>query len=303
MKKILITGSTGFTARYLIPFLQQFPEIELIGLDVKSSGLVREYEVDLLKADHINLFLAEEKPDVVIHLAAVTKCDDYKLYYEANVFAVINLLESVVRNKLLDTRLLLISSSAVYGKSPQRLLSENSALYPVNFYGNSKLAMEQVALQYFRNYNLPLNIVRPFNIVGAGQPSYFVVPAFAEQLLQIKYQKREPIISVGNLSPYRDFIDIHDVVHAYWLILNSEMRGEIFNVGSSVPIQIEAMLFKLIELLNIEVSVRFDESRHRPIDIPEQIADISKIKSLGWQPTVSFEDSLKNMLADMQDKQ
>jgi GDP-4-dehydro-6-deoxy-D-mannose reductase len=300
MQKILITGSGGFTASHLIPFLKQINNLELVGIDQRPGGLIPEHELDLLDANAIDQFIKGIKPDKVIHLAAITKSDNFQDFYKINVFATINMLQSIINNGLMNTRILIISSSAVYGNSPAKLLSEDHNLRPINFYGNSKVAMEQAALQYYRNFGLKLNIVRPFNIIGSGQPLYFVVPAFAHQLNTIKYKHAEPVIKVGNISPSRDFIDIHDVIRAYWLILNNECAGEIFNIGSSKAVKIETMLLKLIDLLGIKVEIQQDEKRLRKHEIPEQIADISKIKKLGWEPIITFEETLTAMLRDMQ---
>jgi len=302
MTKVLITGSGSFTASHLIPFLNNIGGLELTGIDTKPGGLITEQCISLLDSIVVQQYLNELRPDIIIHLAAVTKSDNYQDYYNLNVFGTINLLESIVSCGLFETRSLIISSSAVYGNSSAQILTEDTATQPVNFYGSSKVAMEQVALQYVRNYNLNLNIVRPFNIIGGGQPIYFVVPAFAEQLIDIKVKKLEPVIRVGNISPSRDFVDISDVIRAYWIIINSNERGEIFNVGSSSAIKIETLLYTLIEILNVDVDIQPDETRFRKHEIPTQIADISKLSRLGWEPLIPFRESLIRMVSVMQAK-
>jgi GDP-4-dehydro-6-deoxy-D-mannose reductase len=296
MDKILITGSNSFTAKHFIQYLNRYENIELVGIDRILSKNIKEYKVDLLDYKKVSEVILKERPNYIIHLAGLNKDNDPINFYKSNLFTTINLLESVYRNQLLNTKILLISSSAVYGISSQNEVRETDITAPINFYGNSKIAMEFVAYQYIRNFNLKVNIVRPFNAIGRDQPESFVIPSFIKKLLDIKFNEKQSIIKVGNLTTKRDFIDIDDIVDAYWKILQLDYFGEIYNIGSGKSIGINKVLEKLINLIDVEVKIEIDKNILRKVDIPNLFADISKIKKIDWKPTISLDKSLENMI-------
>ena len=296
MDKILITGSNSFTAKHFIQYLNRYENIELVGIDRILSKNIKEYKVNLLDYKKVSEVILKERPNYIIHLAGLNKDNDPINFYKSNLFTTINLLESVYRNQLLNTKILLISSSAVYGISSQNEVRETDITAPINFYGNSKIAMEFVAYQYIRNFNLKVNIVRPFNAIGRDQPESFVIPSFIKKLLDIKFNEKQSIIKVGNLTTKRDFIDIDDIVDAYWKILQLDYYGEIYNIGSGKSIGINKVLEKLINLIDVEVKIEIDKNILRKVDIPNLFADINKIKKLGWAQIISLEESLENMI-------
>ena len=199
MKKILVTGSTGFTGRHLIRYLKQIQNLEVVGLDIRSDTETRFCKVDLLDPDNTRSVLEIERPDYLIHLSGLNKSENAEDFYKLNVFSTINVLDGIVGNNLLNSKLLFISTSAVYGRISDRVVSESSQTNPVNFYGSSKLSMETVINQYTTNFNLSTYIVRPFNLVGPGQNIEFVIPSFINQLLKIKHGLSEPVLHTGNL--------------------------------------------------------------------------------------------------------
>ena len=102
---------------------------------------------------------------------------------------------------------------------------------------------------------------------------------------------------MGNLSAKRDFTDVRDVVRAYWLILNHGEPGEVYNIGSGVPRSIRELLDILLGLSEVEICVKQDPSRLRPSDVPVSYCDFTKLRErTGWQPTISFEESLRDVL-------
>ncbi len=296
MKKILITGSAGFSGRHFKQYLQSFDDVEVTGIDINSSPERNEIQCDLLRLEEIERIMKKIRPDYIIHLAGINKCDDFRQYYYLNLFTTINLLEAVVINNLLNSRILVISSSAVYGLSSSLKVKENDPLNPITFYGNSKLAMESIVFQYIRNYNLRINVARPFNIIGTGQPKTLVVSAFLDRLSKIKSKKAPSVLKVGNLSAIRDFIDVRDVVRAYWKILNTDISGEIYNIGTSLPTRVETILSKLIRLIKVDVKIEYDRSKIQKHDVPRQVADTSKISKLGWKPQIELDESLEKLV-------
>ncbi|MEA1986705.1 MAG: GDP-mannose 4,6-dehydratase [Candidatus Marinimicrobia bacterium] len=298
MKKILITGSNSFTASHFIQYLKRIQNIELVGMDKNISKNIKEYQVDLLNYGKVYDVISKEKPNYIIHLVGLNKDKNPINFYKSNLFTTINLLESIYQNRLLDTKILLISSSAVYGIPGNKVVNENDIPRPINYYGNSKLSMEEIAFQYIRNFNLKINIARPFNAIGNNQPESFVISSFIKKLLDIKINKKSPIIKVGNLMVKRDFIDVDDLADAYWKILQLSYFGEIYNIGSGKSIGIDEVLGKIINLMEIDVKIEIDKNIFRNNDIPDLVSDISKIKKIGWKPKVFLDNSLENIISN-----
>ncbi len=154
-----------------------------------------------------------------------------------------------------------------------------------------------LGLQYHLSHGLHTVRVRPFNHIGPRQSERFVASAFAKQIAEVEAGLRPPVVKVGNLSAKRDFTDVRDVVRAYWLILNQGEPGEVYNIGSGVPRSIRELLDILLGLSKVEISVEQDPSRLRPSDVPVSYCDFTKLRErTGWQPTIPFEESLRDVL-------
>lgn len=302
MKKVLITGSEGFTGKHLINFLSNDDQIDLVGIDTKSFSKIRLCQIDLLDQKQTSLTLKTEKPDYIIHLAGINKSNSFEEFYRLNVFTTINILEGIVQNNLNSVKSLFISSSAVYGQTEAKLVSENSELNPINFYGSSKLAMEIVVRQYTKNYNLITYIARPFNLVGPGQDSSFVIPSFIQQLLKIKYGLVEPVINTRNLSSARDFLDVRAAVEAYWLILNSGSMGDVYNISSGKAIEIRLILNTIIDMISIKSPLTINQGKLQPGEIPVLKGDVGKLQELGWRNKLTLEQSFSDLITSIEEK-
>jgi GDP-4-dehydro-6-deoxy-D-mannose reductase len=295
-KNILITGSAGFSGKHFINFIKNQKNLSVTGIDKQYVPGYTKYEMNLLNESELLSLLKKETPNYIIHLAGLTKADNPQDFYNINVLITLNLLNNVVNAKLNECRILLVSSSAVYGTAEGGILSEDCLIKPINFYGITKACMEQIGLFYARNYGLKVNIARPFNIIGLNQSIAFVIPSFAKQLLNIKHKNYKPVIKVGNLNSVRDFIDVEDVITAYLSILKSEESGQIYNIASGKGYKIEDILHDMIKLLKLNVKIEIDSNKLSQNDIPEQIGNINKISKLDWQPKIKIRESLKRIL-------
>ncbi len=296
MSRLLITGACGFTGIHLQKFLRDNFSGEIIPVDLILPESKGGIQIDLLNRSEVFSLLKNTRPDLIIHLAGISRSENYEDIYKSNVFTTINLLDSVVQNELPGTRILLISSSAVYGNSLTVKVAEPAPLNPVNHYGNSKLLVEKIAQQYIARDKLKIVLVRPFNLFGPGQCETFIVPAFLTQLIRIKNGLQDPVISVGDLSGKRDFVYINDAIRAYWQVLTNGEIGEIYNVGSGHAISIQTVLETLLRFTGIDCEIRTDSRRVQRYQIQHIFADTSKIKSLGWQSTTTFEDAINNII-------
>lgn len=296
---MLITGAAGFTGGHLIKYLSDINFDDLTCVDLITSQTNSDFiymNIDLMKQNQVFKMIKSVAPDLIIHLAGINKSDNYKQFYDLNVFMVANLLEALVSSNLIKTKMLFISSSAVYGRTNQIEVNEQSETKPVSFYGNSKLSMEYLALQYHYNYNLDIKIVRPFNLIGTEQELSFVIPQFIHQALKIKHKQSPPLLNTGNLESSRDFINVSDAVRGYWEILTNGKPGEIYNLAGNKSIKIAAILDLILELTGIKEQVKVISKKPNPQDIPNLIGNTRKLNKLKWKSKVSIEDSLVQMI-------
>lgn len=307
MKTVLVTGANGFTGRHFIDYVKGLNHgLNIIGIDVKeerfnSSRRFKFIKLDLLDKGKLQGIIAKVCPDYVFHFAGINFSGNYKILLESNVLATSNLLEAVLNNKHKhQPRMLIVGSSAEYGVVPlnKQPIPESSALRPVTFYGVTKASQGLLALQYHFRYGLHIVLARPFNIIGPGQSSGFICGSIVEQIKNIKKNKTRGL-TVGNISTSRDFVDIRDVVRAYWMLLAAKknISGEAFNIGSGKAYSIKLVLDTLLGYSELKVKIKQKRQMIRVNDVPYQKADISKIKkTINWKPEISITTSLKDML-------
>ncbi len=309
--KILITGINGFAGSHLTQYLRDLEGVEIAGLDLAppradSTGgaagtAIPVHCCDLTDAGAVRAALEEERPDAIIHLAARAQVagawEEAAAIVSTNVGCTQALMQ-VVHDVVPEARVLLISSSEVYGTvSPDRPITESFPLKPNNPYSASKASQEYVALQYFFAFRATVVVARPFNHIGPGQVGNFVVPSFASQLAEMEAGRREAVLRVGNLESRRDFTDVRDIVRAYYLLLTRGEPGQAYNVCSGNSYRISDILQKLLELSTAGPRIENDPAQMRPSDAPVVVGDASRLKTLGdWEPAVPLEQSLKDAL-------
>ena len=146
---------------------------------------------------------------------------------------------------------------------------------------------------YFRAYKLAINIARTFNIIGPGISKSLAIGSFFNQVQNLQ---EGDSLTVGNIKTKRDYLDIMDVIDAYWKILTSGQLGEIYNVCSGKSISMEDILNLMIQYAQKEIGIAIDESLIRKNDVMDNYGDNSKlINQLGWSNQISLEDSIKTL--------
>ncbi len=223
--KVLITGSEGFTGKYMRA------EMEAFGYEVYRSGtsLNKEasnyYILDLLNENSIRNCLETVQPDIIIHLAAIAYVghNNIQQFYEVNTVGTRNLLAITAELNIQPKSILIASSANVYGNNSKSILSEKDKLYPANDYAVSKLAMEYVAKIWMDQ--LPIIITRPFNYTGVGQQNNFLIPKIVEH-----FKLRKKSIELGNIKVYREFNDVRFVVSVYRQLIETKENGLVCNV-------------------------------------------------------------------------
>ncbi|WP_371803534.1 GDP-mannose 4,6-dehydratase [Candidatus Lokiarchaeum ossiferum] len=300
--KALITGSEGFVGSYLVSLLHR-KKYTVYGTDLlthQHSAVDFYYKMDITKPEIVQQILSKIKPNIVIHLAGFSSVSKSfklpELCHKINVEGTRNLLDAIVQMENYDIKLIIISSAEVYGIPQIIPISEFHPIGARNPYGESRILQEKLCKEYIEKYHLKINIARSFNHTGPNQTETFVLPSFAKQIVQIENGSQK-ILNVGNLSPIRDFLDVRDVVDAYYKLTQLKTFGSTYNICSGKGYSIKYLLQILIENAKCEIDVRQDPNRMRPSEINELIGDNSRFKSVsGWEPKYKIEETLLNIL-------
>jgi GDP-4-dehydro-6-deoxy-D-mannose reductase len=315
--RVLITGITGFVGSHLAEYaLAQ-------GAEVYGSSRWRSktdniehiqdriicVESDLRDLSSVQHLLDVAAPDRVFHLAAQSFVHaSWHAPAETlttNTISQVNLLEAIRARGGQSPQFLVIGSSEEYGLVYEEELpiKESNPLRPLSPYAVSKVTQDLMGYQYFKSYNLPIVRARAFNHEGPRRGDVFVTSNFARQIAEIEAGRRKPEILVGNLKAQRDYSDVRDIVGGYWLLLERGEPGEVYNLSSGRAWAIQEVLdFLLKESTTRGIAVRVDPSRMRPSDVPVLVGDSAKIRSLGWQPRIPFEKTLRDLLRYWRDR-
>lgn len=229
--RILITGASGFSAKYLIPSLSARADAELFFTDFNRCEVKNWHACDLTDFNSVLSLMKTIKPDRVFHLAG-SFTNNYSCDYNSNVLTTKNLLDSILDVKR-SCRLLLIGSCAEYGKirKPGKPVSEKEPLNPLSVYGLTKAFQSHLMKFYFLTHKSDVVMARTFNLYGEGISNKLFAGKLYEQINEYKTGKITRII-LGNLHNKRDYIHIEDAVEYYLIIMNYGLAGEVYNVGS-----------------------------------------------------------------------
>jgi len=303
MDKILILGAEGFTGRHFLKFLKKNKiksENYLIDIAEKRVNESENfYRVNLLKKKEIFEFLKKFKPDLVFNFIGLNFSSDLHELIKINIITVENLFSSINEIKNYSPKILLIGSAAEYGivNDSDLPVNETCKKKPISNYGLSKVFLDKLAEKYILNSKIRIYRAKPFNIIGPGQSENLVTGSISSQIEKIRKGLQPYELYVGNLEAERDFIDIRDVVAAYWKIMNSNFSGEVFNIGSGKPIKIRNIVENFIKFSGLNIKVVQKGKLVKKIDIPSIYADITKIrKMLKWKPEITLEQSIKDTL-------
>jgi GDP-4-dehydro-6-deoxy-D-mannose reductase len=310
MKKILITGYLGFVSRHLLDHLEYTgDDYEIIGLsrsvesgDKQHGNIVlKNVQADLNDRKHIAVILEKFQPHQIIHLASDSSvAHSWQAPVESfqnntNIF--LNLVESV-RMLQFPCRILSIGSSEEYGVVDAKHIPirEETPFNPVSPYAVARVSQELLSRIYAHGYGMDIVITRSFNHIGPGQKDNFVISSFAKQIMAIKKGSGSGL-QVGNIEVIRDFLDVRDVVKAYMLLLEKGRSGQVYNICSGKGYSLKEVLDKMLAIAGVDAGYQINEQLIRPADNPVIIGSNEKIKTeCGWQPEISIEQSLKDIL-------
>jgi len=307
MKTAFVTGSEGFIASHLVKFLEAKGWNVIGGYlshedkPVSNGANLSFVQCDLRNGQRVTQLLREYEPTHVFHLGAQSlptlSWADPVSTFESNIMGSLHLFEAV-RHMKRPPVVVSACSSAEYGNVPPSAIpvSEEQPLQPLHPYGISKVCLDLLAREYFLDYRIPAVNLRLFNTTGPGKtndaPSDFV-----RQLVRIKKGTQEPVIEVGNLKPYRAFLDVNDTVRGFYLAAMKGKRGEAYNLCAATAHRIGDVLKTAIQLSGIKVEVRQAAHLMRPSDEKIIFGDTRKFRrDTGWSPSRSIQQTLQSML-------
>lgn len=318
MTKWLITGAGGFVASHLIDYLIEQKE-EVVGTYRWYEDLSRiehtKDKIKLVPADLLDLsslirVIADNKPDVISHLAAQSFVNDSFtnpiITVQTNTIGTVNLFEAIrlvkdYIDKTYDPIIHVVSSSEVYGKvnESEIPITENHPFRPGNQYAVGKVGEDATAYFYGKYYGYKVITTRMFTHCGIRRSMMSAENSFARQIALIEQGKQEPIIKHGNLNSVRTWADVRDAVRAYYLLVKKGKTGEVYNIGGDEVKTIGECLDYLISLSTKKdiIKKQIDENLIRKLDVNLQIVDTSKFKKdISWKPEISFEVLMLDLL-------
>jgi GDP-4-dehydro-6-deoxy-D-mannose reductase len=313
VKRILITGITGFVGSHLADLLLKNPENEIFGLKRPNSQLrnihhildkISLHDGDLIDQTSLIKLIEDTQPDEIYHLGALSwvtpSWDMPAAYMQTNAIGTINLFEAM-RNQGSKAKVFLSCTPEEFGDVPENLIpiTEETRVHPINPYAASKAAQDMVSMVYSASYDIPIIRTRAFNHEGPRRDILGANASFAFQIASIERGLQDPIIKVGNLEATRNFTDVLDLVKAYTLAMEKGVPSELYLIGSQNIYTMKECIEVLIRLsTNFDkISYEVDPKRVRPTELNTFIGDFKKFHDLtGWEPKIPFEQTMESVL-------
>lgn len=314
MKKVLVTGADGFIGSHLVESLLEkgydvkaftmYNSFNTWGwLDTFSKEILNEIEIfsgDIRDPNGVKEAL--KGVDIVFHLAALIAIPfsyhSPDSYVDTNIKGTLNVLQAA---RTLETeRVLITSTSEVYGTAQYVPIDENHPFQGQSPYSATKIGADRLAESFYRSFELPVSIVRPFNTYGPRQSARAVIPTIISQLLSGRLE-----IKLGSLTPTRDFNYVKDTVAGFIAIAESAKTiGEEINIATQQEISIGDMANKIISQIKPDAKILCDEQRLRPekSEVNRLLGCNEKIKRLtNWEPQYTLEEGLNETIRFIKD--
>jgi NAD dependent epimerase/dehydratase len=306
--RVLVTGAGGFIGSHLTEALLELSREVRTFVHYNSRndwGLLEELPpatksgIEVIAADLRDYHAVKQATkgvDIVFHLGASIGIP-YSLAYpndvvETNVMGTLNVLRASLENQA--TKVIHTSTSEVYGTAQYAPIDEKHPLAPQSPYAASKIAADKLAESFFRSYGLPVSILRPFNTFGPRQSLRAIIPTVIAQLLQGSK------VTVGSVTPRRDFTFVSDTVRGFILLAKMNgMEGETFNLGTQKDYSIREFILLASKLIKVKPEIQVDTRRIRgkQSEVMRLLSDNSKaFRILEWQPVYTFEEGLKKTI-------
>lgn len=306
MKRVLVTGATGFCGKYLCE--------ALISKGYSVTGTYQKVppeftpshpavRIDLKSRTAVQKLVRKVQPHALFHLAAQSSArQSWQLpeeTFEVNAGATLNLLHAL-RESSPKTRFVFASSVQVYGKVflQGRPVDETSSVCPENPYAASKRVAELACLDFYHRFGLDVVIARMVNHTGPGQDSHYVLSDWCRQIAMAEKNHCPGRLEVGNLKVERDFLHVQDVIRAYQALLSKGKAGEIYNVASGRPVPLQHYAAFLSRHAKVNFKIIPVKSRMRKGEPQKTRIRSVKLRGLGWKPQWTVDRALRELLED-----
>ncbi len=300
MSKILITGGAGFIGSAVIEHLQKLNH-ELFVIDNLSFGN-REFikiadtnffEADILDKKRVHAIIQDIRPEIIIHLAAIhfiPYCNEHPYdSSDINIRGTMHILDAAAISGV--QKVLLASTAAVYPIYDEAV-SEKHEVGPLDIYGLSKLTCERLCNEFFLTTNIPTVVCRFFNAFGPNETNPHLIPEIQKQILGGNRK-----IKLGNLTPKRDFIHTYDMANAVNILLEKSGNGiSTYNLGRGIEYSVTEIVDAFAKAIGEPIEIEVDPARVRKVERMHLLADVTKLKSLGWEPKISIEEGIKTLV-------
>ena len=308
-KTVLVTGADGFIGSHLVEkLLQEGHKVKAFvyynsfnswgWLDTLPKEILNQIEIfagDVRDPNGVRT--AVKGVDVIYHLAALIAIPysyhSPDSYVDTNVKGTLNILQAA-RDYNIE-RILVTSTSEVYGTALYVPIDEKHPKQGQSPYSASKIGADAMADSFYRSFNLPVTIVRPFNTFGPRQSARAVIPTIITQLLAGKTE-----IKLGALHPTRDLLFVKDTANGFVEIAKSEKTiGHEINIATQQEISIQDLAQSLIDTINPKAKIISDDVRLRPekSEVERLLGAADKIKALtNWQPTYNLQEGIKQTI-------
>jgi len=303
-KKILVTGATGFIGSHLVEELVNKGAQVRILVRYRSDGKIGNLEkmpkeilgkLEIYRGDLKNFDAvkkAAKDVDIIFHLGAIISIPfsyaDPREIVDVNVIGTLNILRAGQEHN--SKKIVITSTSEVYGTAIYTPIDEKHPLQAQSPYSASKISADKLAESFFRTYNLPITIVRPFNTYGPRQSMRAVIPTIIYQALT------KEKIDIGSLDPKRDFTFVKDIVKGFIKSAESEDNiGEVINIGSGKAISVKELVEKIGKILGKNLITETNEKKVRPENSEVGLLLCNNLKAkrlINWEPETSFEKGL-----------
>lgn len=295
--RVLVTGINGFVGRHVAhEFALAGAAVVGVGKDEEPAAGVAEDLSDYHSLDLVECWPSIADVDGVVHLAGLAAVGgsfaNPQRYLRANGDMMVSLGEQLLRT-VSPPRVLVVSTGAVYDARQPMPISETGRLGHGSPYAVSKVLVENLA-EYYRGRGLDMLVARPFNHIGPGQGSGFLLPDLVESL-ELAVAAGAPV-RTGPLETRRDYTDVRDVARAYRLLLTAEAANGVYNVASGVARSGSELLKAVCAVQGLrDVRVVTDPGLVRPDDPAEIRGDARRLQDLtGWRPNIDFLDSVRD---------
>ena len=281
MKNYLILGTSSSIAQYFIKRLKR----EGYKVSILSSNKGTKCMYDL---NSILNKISESKPEVIINFVGIF-ANDYSKSYKVNVLIPKNILDAAIEMNF-NGKIILIGSASEYGT--QDRYYENCIEKPRSIYGLTKLIQHSLFQYYVNNFSINANYIRLFNVISDNLSEKLFIGNFTEQL-KLVLDGITKKIKLGNLSSYRDYLLIDDVYTGFMKIIENGNGSEVYNLGMGKAIFLEEFVQKILLALDLQVELVTESISSAGNIKTKVVADIDKIKGIGWTPKFDYMDMIK----------